>query len=118
VFKTGQDVIFMSGTSMDPEGDHLMYDWYVRPMGGEWSAIGSTARVERTFNSPGNYEVRLQVSDGKETDNATSTFQLLQSDTVDGPEEGLLDNPMVVGAIVIALIVVVVVAYFLIRLRD
>ncbi len=118
VFKTGQTVLFMSGTSFDPEGDRLMFEWYVRPSDGEWAAIGTNARAERSFTAPGNYEVRLVVSDGKETDNATATFQLQLSDSVDETDENLLGNPVFIGAIVLVLIVVVVVVYFVMKARD
>ncbi|MCK4969795.1 MAG: PKD domain-containing protein, partial [Thermoplasmata archaeon] len=118
LFNTAIPVQFMSATSFDPEGDKLTYKWYLRPSDGEWTQIGTTARLERTFKTPGHYDIKLVVSDNKETDEITSTFQVKMSDEVDGSEDDLLSNPVFLGAIGLGLIIAVVAIFFLLKARD
>lgn len=118
VFQTSSPVQFMSGTSFDPEGDKLTYEWYLRPSDGGWTPIGTTARLERDINTPGHYDVKLIVSDGKESDEITSTFQVRMSDEVDDGEGGLMSDPVFLGAIGVAIIVAVVIVFFIMKARD
>ncbi|NOQ54736.1 MAG: PKD domain-containing protein, partial [Thermoplasmata archaeon] len=118
VFTTAIPVQFMSATSFDPEGDKLTYEWFLRPSDGEWTQIGTTARLERTFKTPGHYDVKLVASDDKETDEITSTFQVKMSDEVDGGEDDLLSNPVFLGAIGLGIIIALVAVFFLLKARD
>ncbi len=119
IFMTGRTVFFNSDTSTDPEGDRLTFEWYLRRTGGEWIGIGTNARVQRDIDTPGEYEVRLVVSDGKLTDEATSTFNVERAADGGGDDDGgLLGNSMLLVVILVVVIAVVAVAAFLLRSRD
>jgi hypothetical protein len=110
-------VFFNSDTSNDPEGDKLYYEWYLRPEDGDWAAIGTQATVQRTFKSPGDYQVRLIVTDGKEAEETSVSFSIKKAPDGDGGEDdGLLGGPLVIGILVI--VIVVGGAMFLLRSRD
>jgi len=118
VFQSSAPVPFMSGTSFDPEDDKLTYEWFLRPSDGEWTQIGTTARLEKELKTPGHYDVKLIVSDGKESDEITSTFQVKKSDNVDDGEAGLMSNTVALGAIGVAIIIAVVIVVFIMKGRD
>ena len=46
--------------SSDPDGDNLIYEWTIDDV-----VFSNSAETFRTFDTEGNYEVRLSVSDGK-----------------------------------------------------
>ena len=118
IFQTSSPVQFMSGTTFDPEGDKLTYEWYIRPSDGDWTQIGTNARLEREFKTPGHYDVKLIVSDSKESDEITSTFQVKMSDDVSDGDDDLLSNPIFLGAIGLAIIIALVVIFFAFKARD
>jgi hypothetical protein len=85
-FLSGSKVQFMSLLSSDPEDDRLLYEWFVRPVDGDWVSMSTNKQAERTFEKAGAYEVRLVVSDGKETDETTTTFNIKKAPKKDGDD--------------------------------
>jgi hypothetical protein len=102
VFFTGGTIHFMSATSRDPEGDKMFYEWFVRPSDGEWAALGTQSRAERIFTKAGNYEVKLVVTDGKESDEAVVAFQIKKSTTNDNGTPGFGAVVAIGGALLAA----------------
>ncbi len=118
-YMSGNSVFFNSDTSNDPEGDKLYYEWYLRPEDGDWAAIGTQATVQRTFKSPGDYQVRLIVSDGKEAEETSVLFSIEKAPDGDGGEDdGLLGGPLLIGILVIVIVAVAGAVVFLLRSRD
>jgi hypothetical protein len=107
-YATGNPVIFNSATSSDPEGDTLLHEWFVRSFGtGEWSTLGSQARVQRTFEVPGEYEVRLVV-----------LFIVSMGSDGDGNGDGeLVVDPLRLGILIVIVVAVVGIAVFIMRSR-
>lgn len=118
-YMTGRTVFFNSDTSMDPEGDRLTFEWYMRRQGGEWVGIGTNARVQRDIDTPGEYEVRLVVSDGKLSDETMTAFTVERSPDGGGDDDGgLLDNTSMLVVIIVVIVAVVALAAFMLRSRD
>lgn len=119
-YMTGRTVFFNSDTSMDPEGDKLTYEWYLRRLGGEWVGIGTNARVQRDIDTPGDYEVRLVVTDGKLSDDMVTSFTVEKGSGGGGGDDdgGLLGNTMLLVVILVVVIAVVAVAFLVMRNRD
>jgi hypothetical protein len=118
-YLTGNPVFFNSDTSFDPEGDKLFYEWYLRRGEGDWSPIGTQSNVQREMDTAGEYQVRLVVNDGKETDETTVSFTVEKApDGGGGDEGGLLDGPLLVGILLVVIVAVAGIAVFLLRSRD
>ena len=118
-YLTGNPVFFNSDTSFDPEGDTLYYEWYLRRGDGDWAAIGTQSNVQRELETAGNYQVRLVVSDGKETDETMVSFTAEQApDGGGGEDEGLLEDPMLVAIIIVVVVVIAAMAFLMLRPRD
>lgn len=63
----GKPVSFDASSSSDPDGDPLTYEWDFGD-----GASGSEKEVSHTYNSAGNFVVKLTVSDGRGGTNETS----------------------------------------------
>jgi hypothetical protein len=118
-YLTGNPVFFNSESSFDPEGDKLYYEWYLRRGDADWSPVGTQSNAQREVETAGNYQVRLVVNDGKEYNETTVSFTVEQAPDGGGEDEnGLLDNPMLVGLIVLIIVVVLVAVAVILRGRD
>lgn len=75
---TAQEFTIDGSESNDPDGQEIEFSWFV-----EGVLVSSGPTLTHSFLYPGEYTVTLQVSDGEETD--TATTQVIASDKV-GPE--------------------------------
>ncbi len=82
----GDAITLDAGDSSDPDGDTLTYTWSIEntPQGSQVSlasAMGETADV--TLDAPGEYQVRVEVSDGSDTASATADISALGEPVAD-----------------------------------
>jgi hypothetical protein len=118
-YLTTNPVFFNSATSNDPEDDKLFYEWYLRRGDGDWSAIGTQSSVRRDFETPGNYQVRLVVNDGKLSDETVVSFTVEKgADGGGGEDDGFLTGPILLAIIIAVIVAVAGVAVYVIRTRD
>ena len=117
-YLTGKPVFFNSDTSFDPEGDPLFYEWYLRQGEEDWRAIGTQAKIQRSLDDAGNYQVRLVVSDGKETDETQLAFQVEKAPDGGDDDDGLFSGPLMIGILVLVIVAVAGMAVYLLRSRD
>jgi hypothetical protein len=112
-------VFFNSDTSFDPEGDKLFYEWYLRRGDGDWTAIGTQSNVRRDIETPGSYQVRLVVNDGKLSDETVVSFTVEQgTDGGGGEDDGFLTGPILLLILIIVIVAVAGIAIYVIRTRD
>lgn len=76
--EAGSEVVLNASGSSDPTDDNLSYTWDLDGDGTFDKSGGDTIR--RSFESPGQYEVLVQVSDGKSTDTARVTVTVAPPD--------------------------------------
>jgi PKD repeat protein len=62
-------IVFDGSYSSDPDGDRLTYEWFV-----DGESVGSTARLEHRFLTPGRKTILLRVDDGFGLANSVSEW--------------------------------------------
>ncbi|MCJ7727028.1 MAG: PKD domain-containing protein, partial [Actinobacteria bacterium] len=67
-FQIKNPVYFSAGKAFDPDGDDLIYSWII-----DNNEYSNEESFYYYFDKPGQYEVKLIVSDGKESSEATDT---------------------------------------------
>lgn len=74
-FQIKNPVYFSAGKAFDPDGDDLSYSWII-----DNNQYSEKESFYYYFDKPGEYEVILVVSDGKESSKATSVVQVAEMD--------------------------------------
>ena len=91
----GQDVEF-SADAVDKDGDDISYEWYL-----DGDLMSEESRFTLTFDSTGELELVLEVSDGFNTTQRELPFAVVE-------EEESLDPPILTLALVLVVAVVVI----------